>query len=255
MTVRRYYIILLLTALFVAGCATGRDQQATKHNPASYHYQMGLSYLGERNYTSALVELTEAEKLDPDNPELLYNLGMAYMGKKRPDLAEQKIEKAVKLKQDYSVARNDLGVIYLELKRWDSAIQQFTVVKGDMLYDNNAEAAINLGLAYFGKGDYPKAFEELRAVLAANPRNPTKVVVHLSLGRVWFAMDKPEQAIGEYRKALEIYKDYAAAYYHLGLAYLKLNNQEAARSAFKEVLRIIPDSDLGHLSLGYLELL
>src|SRR6185369_6841129 len=247
-----YPIAALLMLLTVTGCVSGRGQGKTNQNPASYHYQMGLSYLGERNYTSALYDLTEAEKLDPDNPEVLYYLGLALIGKKRPDLAEPKLLKAILLKPNFSAARNDLGVAYLELKRWDNAIQQFKIVKDDLFYENNENATINLGLAYLGKGDYPKALEELRAAAAGNPRNP---VIHLSLGRVWFAMDKTDQAIVEYRKALEIYKDYAAAYYHLGLAQLKLNNQEAAKSAFKEVLRIMPDSDLGRSSLGYLELL
>lgn len=250
MTVRKFHICLLLMVLLIAGCVTGRDHQV-KNNPAAYHYQMGLSYLGEGNYTGALVELTEAEKLDPDNPELLYNLGKAYIGKKRPDLAEQKFQSAIILKPNYSAARNDLGVAYLELKRWDNAIQQFRIVKDDLFYENGENATINLGLAYLGKGDYPKAMKELQTVEAGNPRNP---IVHLSLGRVWFAMDKVEQAIAEYRKALTIYKEYAGAYYYLGQAYLKLNNLEAARSAFKEVLRIIPYSDLGRSSLRYLEL-
>jgi type IV pilus assembly protein PilF len=252
MTARLFHICTLLILLFVAGCATGRNQQVARNNPGAYHYQMGLSYLGERNYTSALVELTEAETLDPDNPEVLYNLGMAYIGKRRPDLAEQKLLRAVTLKPSYSAARNDLGVAYLELKRWDNAIQQFRIVKDDIFYANSENATINLGLAYLGKGDHPHAMEELQAVAAVNPRNP---VVHLSLGRVWFAMDKPEHAITEYRKALEIYKDYAGAYYYLGVVFLKLNNLEAARAAFKEVIRIIPDSDLGRSSLKYLELL
>ncbi len=252
MKLRPSHIFLLLLALTAAGCAGSRSHQNGITNPAAYHYQMGLSYLGERNYTGALVELTKAEQLDPDNPELLYNLGMAYLGKGRPDLAEQRLQRAVMLKPNYSSARNDLGVAYLELKRWDNAIQQFKIVRDDIFYENNENAAINLGLAYLGKGDNSKALEELRAVAAANPRNP---VVRLSLGRVWFAMDKTEQAIAEYHKALEIYKDYGAAYYHLGLAQLKLNNQDAARAAFQEVIRIFPDSDLGRLSMGYLDLL
>jgi type IV pilus assembly protein PilF len=245
-------VIILILLLGIAGCANNSGQQFGKSNPAAYHYQMGLSYLGERNYTSALVELTEAEKLDPDNPELLYNLGLAYIGKRRPDLAEQRLQKAIMLKPNNSAARNDLGVAYLELKRWDSAIQQFKIVKDDIFYENNESATINLGLAYLGKGEYPKALEELRAVAAGNPRNP---VVHLSLGRVWFAMEKTEQAITEYRKALDIYREYGAAHYYIGLAYLKLNNVTGARASFKEAVRIIPDTDQGRSALEYLDLL
>jgi type IV pilus assembly protein PilF len=249
-------IILFITAMLLlpplSGCVSGRGQSIPKPNPASYHYQMGLTYLGERNYTSALFDLTEAEKLDPENPDVLYNLGMAYIGKKRPDLAEAKLLKAISLKPGFSVARNDLGVAYLDLKRWDSAIQQFKIVKDDLFYDNSENASINLGLAYLGKGDYSKALEELQAVTALNPR---KLEARLSLGRVWFAMDKSEQAIIEYTKALEIYRDYGAAYYYLGQAQLKLNRINAARASFKEAVRLIPDSELGRAAVGYLDLI
>ncbi|MFA7403609.1 MAG: hypothetical protein WC007_06420, partial [Pelobacteraceae bacterium] len=50
--------LLLLT---VSGCVSVQGLNDAKPNLASYHYQMGLSYLGERNYTSALIDLTEAE--------------------------------------------------------------------------------------------------------------------------------------------------------------------------------------------------
>jgi tetratricopeptide (TPR) repeat protein len=213
---------------------------------------MGLSYLGERNFSSALFELTEAEKLDPENPDVLYNLGLAFIGKKRSDLAEPKLLKAIQLKPSLSIARNDLGIAYLDLKRWDSAIQQFKIVKDDLFYDSSESAAINLGLAYLGKGDFPKALEELQAVAALNPRNP---VVRLSLGRVWFAMERSDQAILEYTRALDIYRDYGAAHFYLGQAQIKLNRIDAARSSFNEAVRLIPESELGRAALGYLELL
>jgi Tfp pilus assembly protein PilF len=247
----RFYIALLLASLALAGCITGRRQEE-KNNPGSYDYQMGLSYLRERNYTSALIELTKAEKSEPGNPDVLYNLGLAYLGKKHYELAGRKLQQAITLKPDYSSARNDLGVVYLELKQWDNAIKQFKIVKDDIFYQDSENACINLGLAYLGKGDYPKALEEIRAVIVANPRNPS---ARLSLGRVLFAMDKTEQAIAEYHKALEIFKDFGAAYYYLGLAQLKQNSLDAAKGSFNEVLRIIPDSELGHASIGYLELL
>lgn len=245
-------LILLISAMLLTGCILVQGTGEKKADPAVYHYQMGLSYLSERNFTGALVELTEAEKLDPDNPELLYRLALAYLGKKRPDLAEKKLLRALKLKPNFSAARNDLGFAYLELKRWDDAIQQFKTAKDDLFYEGTENATINLGLAYLGKGDYAKALDELQGIAKLSPRNP---IIHLSIGRVWFAMDKTDQAIAEYRKALAIYKDYGAAYYYLGLALMKLNKIEEARSAFKEVLRIFPESDLGRASRNYLDLI
>lgn len=242
--------LLLLTV--VTGCVSNRNHPEVKNDQAAYHYKMGLSYLGEHNFTSALVELTEAEKLDPENPDVLYNLGLAYIGKKRPDLAEPRFLMVIKLRPKNSVARNDLGVAYLDLKRWDSAIQQFKIVKDDIFYDNSENATINLGLAYLGKGDYPKAMEELNSALHANPR---KIEARISLGRVYFAMDMFEKAVAEYTKALAIYHDYGDAHYYLGLAYLKLQNLEGARIAFREAMRLKPNTEVGRSSLEYLELL
>lgn len=219
--------------------------------PAEYHYQMGLSYLGERNYSSALQELVEAEKLEPDNPDMLYAIGRAYMGKHRPDLAEQKFIKVLKIKPNYSAVRNDLGVVQLDLKKWDSAIQQFTIVKDDLLYEQHDNAAVNLGLAYLGKGDYAKAFEELNAMKTFSPRNP---VVRVALGRVLATQDNTTQAIAEFKKAIEIYPDYAAAHYYLGIALMK-SNLVASRAEFREAVRIMPDSEIGRSSMEYLDLL
>ena len=240
---------LIYTALFftITGCAGGQQ----KH-PTAYHYQMGLSFLGERNYTGALIELTEAARLDPENPDILYNLGMAYMGKNRPDLAEQPLLKTIEIKPNNSSARNDLGVAYLDLKKWDKAIIQFKIVKNDIFFEHNESTSINLALAYLGKGENQLAMDELHYVLRANSR---RIEARLSLGRVYFAMGKTEQAINEYKRALEIYQDYGDAHFHLGIAYLKQQQIDAARTEFNEVIRIKPNSESGRAAQGYLELL
>lgn len=219
---------------------------------ASYHYQMGLSNFAEGNYTSALVEFTEAEKLTPDDPELLYYLGRTYFEKKKYDLAEQRYLKSLALKPNNSSARNDLGVDYLEMKRWDDAIIQFKIVSEDIFFQNQEAASVNLGIAYFNKGDYPRALSVLRSVVGNNPREPR---ARLNLGKVYFAMDKIDLAIGEYNRAIELNSNYANAYYNLGLANLKQKQNRAAATAFREVLRIAPDSELGQLAREYLDVL
>ncbi len=241
-------LLVLAAVAALSGCAS----KSATGKPASYHYQMGVSYLEERNFTAALTDLSEAEKLDPNNPELQYNLGRTLVGKRRLDLAERKFLRALALKPNYSEARNDLGVLYLETGHWDNAIQQFRAVKDDLFYPNHEHATINLGLAYLGKTDYTAALEEFSSARAANPRNP---IVRASIGRVLFAQGKTEQAVQEYRKALEIAPEYASAHYHLGLALMKLSKLSAARDAFKEVVRIAPDTELGRLATGYVDLL
>jgi Tfp pilus assembly protein PilF len=240
--------IVLGGALFSSACAMNQTAQ----KQATYHYEMGVSYFNENNMIAALTELTEAEKYDENNAVLCDYLGMAYYNKKKYEIAEQKYLKALALKPSYSEARNSLGVDYLEMHRWDDAIQQFKLVTDDIFYPNQAAANINLGLAYFSKGDYPKALSQLRSVVTNYPHDPRG---RLHLGKVYFALEKFDLAIDEYKKALESNRDYANAYYNLGLAYLKKKDGQAAMSAFQEVLRIAPDSEIGQLSKEYLETL
>ncbi len=245
---RLLLIIIAVGALLCSACAL--NESARKQG--SYHYQMGMSYFNENNMSAALTELTEAEKYDDENPDLYNYLGMAYFYKKKFDIAEKKYLKALALKQNFSEARNNLGVDYLEMRRWDDAIFQFKLVTEDIFYPNQAVANINLGLAYFGKGDYLKALSQFRSVVANYPKDPRG---RLNLGRVYFALDKFDLAIDEYRKAIEFNQDYANAYYNLGMVYLKTKDNRAAMTAFQEVLRIAPDSEIGQLSREYLDTL
>jgi Tfp pilus assembly protein PilF len=240
-----------LALLAVCGLITACTSSAAR-TQASFHYQMGLSYLGENNITGALVEFTEAEKITPDDPDLLNKLALSYFYKKKYDLAEQRYLKALKLKPEFSEARNNLGVNYLQMNRWDDAIQQFKLVIEDIFFREQEQANINLGLAYLGKGDYQSALAVMRSVVGNNPRN---IFGRLHLGRIYFAMDKPELAVGEYRKALDLNKDFAMAHYQLALAYMKLKDNSQAAATFKEVLRLVPDSEIGQLSREYLDML
>ncbi len=239
-------VVVVLLGLVCSSCATGPSPEKM----AEYHYKLGLAYLLDGDYTSSLVELTAAEKLTPDDPELLNYLGRVFYAKKRYDLAEQKYLQAIKLKPDFSDARNDLGIDYLEMKRWDAAIAQFKMVSDDLFYPHHDNAMLNLGLAYYGKGDYPTALNIFRTMVASYPRDPRG---HLQFGRTYFAMGKVELAVMEYRTALEIYKDYPEASFNLGLALLKLKDIPAATAAFKDVLRQVPESEMGTLSREYLD--
>jgi len=251
MTAKIVRHFLLLALVFASLLTTGCMGEAARKN-ASYHYQMGLSYLGENNVTGALVELTEAEKLNPDDPDLQYNLGKAYFRKNHYEIAEKKFVRAIVLKPDFSEAKYNLGLTYLQMKRWDDAIYQFKQVTEDIFYQNQEFALINLGIAYLSKGEYPRALSTLKTAVTNSPRDP---IAKVYLGQVYLALNKVEPAIIEFNRALELNKDYANAHYNLGLAYLKNKDNQAAIASFREALRIAPDTEIGQHSREYIDLL
>ncbi len=237
-----------IMTVILSSCATS---ESTKKE-LTYHYEMGMSYLGENNLTSALIELTEAEKLSPDNPDVLHSLGCAYYRKKKYEIAEQKFLKAISLKPDFSMARNNLGLDYMAMKRWNDALQQFKIASNDIFYQGQESATINLGRVYYEKGEYNQALAILRSEVASNPKNSA---ARFYLGRTYDLMNKTELAVDEYKMSIMLFKDNDEANYYLGLAYQKMKNTDAAVAAFREVVRIAPDSEHGLLSREYLDTL
>jgi tetratricopeptide (TPR) repeat protein len=242
------FFLYASAAMLIGGCALS----AASKKQATYHFQMGLSFLGESNVTGALIEFTEAEKIDPDNHELQNYLGIVYYRKKKLDISEQKYLRAIALKPDYSDARNNLAVTYLEMRRWDDAIYQLKLVTEDIFYQNQSAAGINLALAYSHKGEFAKALAILRPLAAAYPLDP---MIRYNIGRIYYATDKIDLAITEYKKATELYADYMQAHFSLGQANMKRGFKKEASQNFKEVIRIAPDSEMSQLSREYLDLL
>jgi tetratricopeptide (TPR) repeat protein len=235
-------------AILIAGCSLS----SASKNQATYHFQMGLSYLGENNVTSALVEFTQAERIDPDNHELQNYLGLVYFRKNKLDISEKKYLRSIALKPDYSDARNNLAVTYLEMKRLDDAIYQLKLVTEDIFYQNQSAAGINLALALFNKGEFKKSMEVLRELAASYPLDP---MIRYNIGRIYYATDKMDLAVIEYKKAIDLYPDYMQAHYSLGQAHMKRGDKKGAIKHFKEVVRIAPDTESAELSREYLDLL
>ena len=71
------------------------------------------------------------------------------------------------------------------------------MVTEDIFYQNQELAAINLGIAYLNKGDYPKALSTLRSAVNSYPRNP---IAKVYLGQVYLRLDKVELAILEFNR-------------------------------------------------------
>jgi type IV pilus assembly protein PilF len=242
------FLLYASIVMLIGGCALSTASK----KQSKYHFQMGLSYLGENNVTSALIEFTEAEKIDPDDSELQNYLGIVYFRKKKFDISERKYLRAIALKPGYSDARNNLAVTYLEMKRWDDAIYQLKLVTEDIFYQNQSAAGINLAMAYFNKGKFKQSMDILRPLAVAYPLDP---MIRYNIGRVYYATDKIDLAIMEYNKAIELYSDYMQAHYSLGQANMKQGNKNEAIKHFREVIRISPDSEMAQLSREYLDLL
>src|SRR5262252_10991161 len=74
-----------------------------------------------------------------------------------------------------------LGKIYLAQKAYEKAAQALEAAAINQ--PDSQEALIDLAIAYFDAGQYDKAFEPLRRILALNPQS---VSARHMLGKTWF---------------------------------------------------------------------
>ena len=96
-----------------------------------------------------------------------------------------------------------------------------------------ASAAINLGEAYMGGGNYTAALGEL---LKAEKLNPDDPILHNDLGLVYMAKEKFDLAVVHFEKAVQLKPDYSLAKNNLGSAYLLAGEFDKGRRALEEAL-------------------
>ena len=63
-------------------------------------------------------------------------------------------------------------------------------------------------------------------------------------------LDFPDRAAADFRKALSLQPDLAAAQYHLGVALGRMGREKESRSCFEKAIRLDPDHFRAHFNLG-----
>ncbi|MFA4916616.1 MAG: tetratricopeptide repeat protein [Syntrophales bacterium] len=243
-TLKRLYIVSVISVfmfLVMTGCATSR----LKQDEAGGHLNIGIAFIESGQYNDALKKLIEAEKLTPKDPKVHYFLGVSYYGKGFNEEAIGEFNRAVDLKPDYSEAHNFLGTIYLSQGLLDKAIESFNKALSNILYDTPAIALSNIGWVYYKKGDYQKALSKYEEAIVREPNTPILPLIEKNMGMVSFACGDMYSALKHLKKSLELAPSLAESHYWLGECYIKLNNREEAKSEFRAVIELAPESEYG----------
>ncbi|MBI3862500.1 MAG: protein kinase [Planctomycetia bacterium] len=125
----------------------------------------------------------------------------------------------------------------------------------------NAAKAIQLTIgsvdAYLARADLLIAmerFEDARhdfaAVEAAASLDPRLPTAHNRLGKI-LSQVKPEEAIAEYRKAIELKSDYAAPHVNLGEILNRQGKLDEAVTEYRKAIELRPDDAMAHNNLAW----
>lgn len=236
-------LIILLWGLL--GCAAKPISTIPKEQQAQAHLDLSAAYLRTGDFTAALKELKDAERLQPRDPEIHYSMGIAYHGAGFTEKAVDALKRAIDLKSNYSDAHNYLGTIYLERNEHKEAISQFSKALSNELYETPDLALYNMGLAYYRTGNHARAIDTYAEAIRRNPNSRILFLIHKDSGVAYLAEGNSAKAIEHLKKSIALAPYVAESHYWLGMSYLTVNDVRGGLKELRTAVDIDPESPYG----------
>src|SRR6056297_2750511 len=162
------------------------------------------------------------------------NLARALHDAGRIDAAIDQYRKSLTLASDHADTLNNLGNALKCKGRIDKAI---TCYMGALEIDpKQIRARINMAAIMIQKQRYSVALSYLSPII----KEKSNAEAHLNAGTALANMDRIDEAISHFKKALDIHPDIAETHNNLGVMLVQKGDLRAARDHFKTALRLKP---------------
>ncbi|MGE5190668.1 MAG: tetratricopeptide repeat protein [Gemmatimonadota bacterium] len=240
---------VLLAAALVAGCASTTPNMRTE---AKARMEMGVNYLRQNNSPAAMKELTRAEELDPDNPEIAMVLGLAYQARGDYKKAEKYLRRAIDIKPDYSEAHNNLGYLMSLRGRSKEAIREYETAVRNVLYQTPEVGYTNMAEEYRRLKDPKKAEEMYRRAISFNAGYPAAYRGLATLQTENNLWSDAAKTLGQCTASAP---EFWPCWMDLGSVQLRLGKNNEAQASFRQVLSGSTDPALRAKAAEYVNLL
>jgi tetratricopeptide (TPR) repeat protein len=220
-------------------------QDAIRKDPkfALAHAGLGEAYWtqyqetkDEAAVTKARSEITEALRLDPDQPLTRFALARLYQGTGRPDEAIEELHRLLAQQPGNDDAHRVLGDILLKHGRSEEALSELkTAVDIRPNYPENQRI---LGRAYYDLGRYADAVRFFTRLTELQPDNSRG---YQMLGAAYQAGGDNARAVENYERSNAIRPD-AKAYANIGIIHYSQGRFREAARALEDSVRLDPNS-------------
>lgn len=184
-------------------------------------------------------------------------LGRGYYLKRDHALAEQYLTQVVEQNQSFADVYNMLGVIYHHQGQYQKALRAFEAAL--RINPGYTDAALNLAVTYNDTGKYREAEETYRHALSRSGAEQGKLDrfvtgklanMYADIGDAWMSAGLHQEAIREYRRALELGPGFVDLRSKLAGALRDAGQREEAIAEYEEVVRQAPGYVAARLNLG-----
>jgi spermidine synthase len=199
--------------------------------------QRGRAHLRTNALLKALADFQAALRLDPRMVEAHDALAQLYRAQNMWDLAEEHLRKAAALRPQDAQHLGRLADLYRDSHRFSQAIPQYHAAIG--LDPQNPRLWAGLGIAYQGAG---RPDEALAALRQARSRDPENGIVHYRIGMIHAAAGRFHDAAADFEAAALRDPLKPDPYLELGKLYALQGNTAKALEAYRHALRVDPSN-------------
>ena len=257
-------------SFFLSSTYTSTPLYVATPHPATSRaaFESGLRFLAARQYDTAIIQFNEALKIEPKAPDIYYYIGETYRIQGDYRTARDNYQQAINLNVSFAPgflgrARANLGLNPKEdvIDDLDTAIAldphyaEAFIERGlyrlasdpaaaEEDFRSALENAPDSALAYLDLAraqlSLGKNSDALQSALRANQIDMTLVPVYLTLGEVYLASGKPEEAVAVLQTYVIYEPDDTNALLTLGKAYSAIGNYDSAIAAFDKIVQAKP---------------
>lgn len=225
--------------------------QAIEINPdnPTWLFNAGLTLDGLEKYEEAIEYYKQALEYQAEDPEILNSIAIDYTRTANYDLAISIFEQIEKIDPKFEPCYCNRIITYTEMEQHKNAEEMFYLAQ--QLDPDCPICFYNIGNSLFSQGDYKRAIWCWKKTESLESEHPQ---INYRIAQAYWADGDYQKAkiyfVNEIRKNpgnIDILLDY-------GLFLFKTGDIENAKEKFNRILEINPDSSLGLLYLGEIEL-
>ena len=252
-SVRVLGVFLVSIFMLSSSCSTG-DKKLSPDDQAKLYLQVAMGYLREKDTTSALRQVFEAESISPDYADVHHLKAMIYMITNEIDSAITSSQIALKLNPKSSASHNLLGNLLMSKREFNEAEEHLKLSAADPLFTDNFKSKTALGIIEYRRGNLSKAELHLQRAIGANPTSACDAYYYL--GQVFLIQGKVDSAITQLERGS--HKQCSMnpeTLLSLGDAYARQKKFDAARKELVFIQANFPDTEYAQRAVDKLKYL
>ena len=235
----------VLTLLLCMGgnCSRARVESMNKMNE-------GVIAAQQKRYVDAVKLLESAGAIDGQNDQVFWNMAMVHMEMHKYDRARDDLQKAISVNPNVASYQEKLGTVLMEVGDWQAA--KAPLEKTIQMEPGLFKAYYKLAQVDEQLDDQQSALKHYTQSIEKGPRF---LEAYQSLGRLYADLGYLDQAAQVLNEALKVAlagtEEEAGAHHLLGTVYQQQKKYDEAVQQFRAALDVVPGMRDALFSLGW----